>query len=81
MLSEKNIAAGWVNDFCGFMSGVLESLTGSGSGLKRLRRRGRILKPRPTSWESRGSHSGSLGTRRLTYPLHHGGSLSDRRLL
>ena len=59
----------------------LEGLTGSGSGLKRLRRRGRILKCRPTNWESRRLNSGPLGTRRVTYPLHHGGLLSERRLL
>ena len=27
----------------------------------------------PTDWERRGSNSGPLSTRQVTYPLHHGG--------
>ena len=41
--------------------------------LKRFRRQGHGLKYHQTDWESWES-SGLLGTRRGTYPLHHGGS-------
>ena len=45
--------------------------------LKVLRRQGHGLKSHPTDWESPESNSGLLGTRRLTYPLHHDDSLAD----
>ena len=44
--------------------------TGSGSGLSRIRRHGHSLKCHPTGCWSRGSNSGPLGARRVTYPLH-----------
>ena len=55
--------------------GAPEGPTDSGSGLKGLRGRGHGLKSHPTDGESRESNSGLLGTRRVTYPLHLGGSL------
>ena len=42
--------------------------------LKRRRRRDHNLKSHPTDWESRESNSGLLGTRRVTNPLHQGGT-------
>ena len=45
--------------------------------LKVLKRQGHGLKSHPTDWESPKSNSGLLGTRRLTYLLHHGDSLAD----
>ena len=51
--------------------GAPESSTGSGSGLKRLRGRGRGLKSHPTDRWSRGSNSGPLGIRRVTSPIQH----------
>ena len=43
--------------------------------LKHLRSRGHSLKSHLTDWESQESNSGLLGTRRVTYPLHHSDSL------
>ena len=45
--------------------------------LKVIGRLGHGLKSHPTDWESPESNSGLLGTRRVTYPLHHGDSLAD----
>ena len=42
--------------------------------LKHFRRQGHGFKSHPTDLESQESNSGLLGTRRVTYPLHHGGS-------
>ena len=42
--------------------------------LKCLKRRGHSLKSHLTNWESWESNLGLLGTRGVTYPLHHGGS-------
>ena len=56
---------------CGLCPGAPEGSTGRGSGLKRLRRRGHGLKSHPTDWWSPLSNSGTLGTRRVTYLLHH----------
>ena len=41
--------------------GAPEVSTGSGSGLKHLRRWGHSLKSHPTDWETQGSNSGPLG--------------------
>ena len=54
--------------------GAPEGLTGSGSGLKSLRRWGKGLESHPTDWESQGSNKGPLCTRWVVYPLHHSGS-------
>ena len=43
--------------------------------LKPFRRWGHNLKSHPTNWESRESNSGLMGTRQVTYPLPHCGSL------
>ena len=53
--------------------GAPEGSTGSGTGLKGLGRRGHSLKSHSKDWESRGSKSGPLCSRQVTYPLHHGG--------
>ena len=46
----------------------------SGSGFKASKKMGPRLKvSHPTDWECRETSSGLLGTRRVAYPLHHGG--------
>ena len=49
-----------------------EGSTGSGSGLKRFRRRGHSLKS--GSFGSQGLNLGPLGLSQMVYPLHHGSS-------
>ena len=46
--------------------GTPEGSTGSGSGLKRLRRRGNGLKSHPTDWEKPGIEPATLSL----YPLY-----------
>ena len=62
----------------GLCPGAPEGSTGSGSGLKHLRRRSHGLNAHPTDSCTRGSNSRPLSTRRLTYD--NGRFSSDWRL-
>ena len=52
-----------------------EGSTGRGSGSKTSQKTGPQLKDSSEDWESLGTSSGPLGTRGVTYLLHHGSSL------
>ena len=54
--------------------GAPEGSTDSGSGLKHLSRRRHSLKSHLTDLWSQELNLAPLGTRQVTYPLHHAGS-------
>ena len=56
-----SVLAGWVYGFVVLCPGAPEGSTSSGSGFKRLRKRGNGLKAHPTDWEKPGIEPATPG--------------------
>ena len=72
--------ARWVYYCVIFMFGSTRRLNRQWFWFKTSQKMGAFKKSHLTDWWSPGSNSGPLGTRRVTYPLHHTRSIKTKML-